>query len=176
MGGGRFSWALTGTVIIAAVGVTAAGVAGPDGRVIVLVLAAVGIGLVWLSFARAHRVVRDAEVRLRRAHGGAGLVERVNLWMLPSGRAGKLPPHFVTVDPMQVAFRRMDGSAILSIPVAQIDLLETLTAAGDRTGDKAVTILFGDPQQTVQFFTVTYIGSDLLEQRVRTAAELPAAP
>lgn len=175
MGGGRFSWALAGSVVIAAVGLTASGVAGPDGRVLVLVLSAVGIGLVWLAFARARRVVRDAELRLRREHG-AGLVEQVNLWALPTGRAGKLPPHFITVDPALVAFRHMDGSVILRIPVEQIDLIGTFTAVGDRTGDKAVTILFGDPQQTVQFFTVTYLGSRLLERRVRVAAELLTTP
>ncbi|CAN5245246.1 hypothetical protein BH11ACT3_BH11ACT3_06410 [soil metagenome] len=150
------------------------GIGAEVGPPVSFVLVAVGAILAAVvivgSFVLA-RPVRAAERAMRGQHPDA-LLEQVILWHLPSGPAGKLPPHVIVADPHEVTFRTYDDAVLARVAVADIDLLDTLTAQGDRSRDKATTLLFGDPQQLIQFFTATHLSPAKLTARVRKWTEL----
>lgn len=145
-------------------------------RWIILGLALVGIVALWSAAIRNGRVERDVRQRLEAEHPGA-LVERVRIWRLPHGplEAGT-PAHFIVADAREVTFETIDQVVLLRIPVTEIGLVDLLTAKGDRGREKAVTIIYGEFQDAVQFFTVTYLSADRLLERVRTAIAQPDAP
>lgn len=143
-------------------------------RIAILILAASLIGLLWVAALRNGEAERAAIRRLRAEHPGS-LVERVRLWSLPKGRVDKdIPVHFLVADAGEILFETIDRTALLRIPVAEIGFLDPVTAQGDRVRDRALTIIYGDDQDTVQVFTLTYTGIAKLGARLRKAIGWPA--
>ena len=143
-------------------------------RIAILVLAASLIGLLWVVAMRNGEAERAAIRRLRAEHVGS-LVERVRLWSLPKGRVDTdIPMHFLVADAEEILFETIDRTALLRIPVAGIGFIDPVIAQGDRVRDTALTIIYGDDQETVQFFTLTYTGIRKLRARLRTAIGWPA--
>jgi hypothetical protein len=128
----------------------------------------------WYSAIRNRRVERDARNRLVAEHPGS-LVERVRLWALPAGRVdAEVALHFVIADAREISFETIDQTVLLRIPVAEIGLIDVARAQGDRTRDTALTVVYGDdPQQAVQFFTVSYDGLPRFAKRLRIAIGWP---
>jgi hypothetical protein len=143
-------------------------------KVLIGVLAAVLIVVPWYSAIRNRRVERDARNRLVAEHPGS-LVERVRLWALPAGRVdAEVALHFVIADAREISFETIDQTVLLRIPVAEIGLIDVARAQGDRTRDTALTVVYGDdPQQAVQFFTVSYDGLPRFAKRLRIAIGWP---
>jgi hypothetical protein len=142
-------------------------------RIVVVVFALVLIGVLWVSAIRNGAEERDARRLLREQHPGS-LVERVRLWSLPHGPVDKdAPMHFVVADAAEILFESADRTALLRIPVAEIGFIDPVTAQGDRTRDKALTIIYGDEQNVVQVFTITYAGIASLGRRIRKAIGWP---
>jgi hypothetical protein len=171
VGFGLISFSLAMLVIA----MTAAVVATTDValRIIILVIAAALVGTLWVAAVRNGAEEREARRRLRDEHPGS-LVERVRLWSLPHGRVDRdLPVHFIIADAGEIAFETIDRTALLRIPVAEIGFIDPVAAKGDRVRDKALTIIYGDEQNVVQVFTLTYAGIGGLGARVRTAIGWP---
>lgn len=143
-------------------------------RIVILLASAAVIVALWAAAIRNGRAEREARDRLRAEHPGA-LVERVRLWTLPHGRVDRdIPVHFIVADASEVSFEDIDQTVLLRVPVADIGLVDLVTAKGDRARDKAVTLIYGDEQLVVQFFTITYAGNGRLRDRVRVAIGQPA--
>jgi hypothetical protein len=143
-------------------------------RIAIVAIAVVLIGVLWISAIRNGAEEREARKRLRDEHPGS-LVERVRLWSLPHGRVDKdLPVHFIIADAGDVVFETVDRTALLRIPAEEIGFIDPVTAQGDRTRDKALTIIYGDEKNVVQLFTVTYAGIWGLGSRIRKAIGWPA--
>jgi hypothetical protein len=142
-------------------------------RIVIVVIAVALIGLLWVSAVRNGAEEREARGRLRDDHPGS-LVERVRLWKLPRGPVDKdVPVHFIIADAGELLFETIDRTALLRIPVDEIGFIDPVIAQGDRVRDKALTIIYGDEQNVVQFFTVTYAGIWGLGSRVRKAIGWP---
>jgi hypothetical protein len=143
-------------------------------RIVVVGLAVVLIGVLWVSAIRNGAEEREARRRLRDRHPGS-LVERVRLWSLPHGRVeADIPMHFMIADAAEIAFETIDQTALLRIPVPEIGFIDPVAAQGDRVRDKALTIIYGDEQNVVQVFTLTYAGIGGLGLRVRKAIGWPS--
>jgi hypothetical protein len=143
-------------------------------RLVVLAFGALLIGVLWVTAIRNGAEEREARKRLREEHPGS-LVERVRLWSLPSGRVDKdLPVHFIIADAGDIVFETVTRTALLRIPVEEIGFIDPVTAQGDRTRDKALTIIYGDEENVVQLFTITYAGTAALGSRIRKAIGWPA--
>jgi hypothetical protein len=167
-------FSITAAIIAAAVGLAATVVFDTGPRIVLFALAAVLVAILWTAASRNNRVERDVRRRLQAEHPGA-LVERVRLWSLPHGRVEPgTPLHFVIADASEISFEDVDQVVLLRVPVAELGLIDVLTASGDRARDKAVTLIYGDDQLVVQFFTITYTANNRLEKRVRTAIGWPA--
>jgi hypothetical protein len=142
-------------------------------KVLIPVAAFALIAVLWIAAVRNGAGERTAVARLRAAHPGA-FVERVTLWSLPDGLAGKdLPMHFIVADPEEIRFEAEDGSALARVPVAEIGFVDLVRAKDDRAGDKALTIIFGDEQDVVQVFPDMNLGLMKLRSRVRKAIGWP---
>ncbi|MEO8262893.1 MAG: hypothetical protein ABI566_10025 [Pseudolysinimonas sp.] len=138
-------------------------------RIVILVLFAAFIAALWGAAVQNGRLERQTRDRLRAEHPGA-LVERVRLWSLPNGPVDRdIPMHFIVADASEITFEEVDQTVLLRIPVADVGYLDLVTAQHDRAKDKAVTLIYGDEQHTVQFFTLTFASNDRLRDRVRTA-------
>ena len=167
-------------LISVSVAIAAAGIAIAAGwtedwavRVVILVLAALLIGALWFAAIRNSRVERDARRRLQQEHPGA-LVERVRLWSLPHGRIDpETPPHFLIADTREISFETYTQTVLLRIAVAELGFVDLVTAQQDRVRDKALTLIYGDAQDTVQVFTVTYDATERLRARLRKAIGWP---
>lgn len=143
-------------------------------RVAILVLVVLFIGYLWVSAIRNGAEEREARRRLLDQHPGSH-VERVRLWSLPAGRVdADLPMHFLIADAGEIVFETVDRTALLRIPVDEIGFIDPVRAQGDRVGDKALTIIYGDEQNVVQVFTVTYAGTWGLGARIRKAIGWPS--
>jgi hypothetical protein len=168
---------ISGTVAIiaAAVGVAATLVVETAPRILIFALVAILIAVLWTLAIRNSRVERDFRTRLKAEHPGA-LVERVRLWSLPHGRVhADVPIHFLVADASEITFETIDQTVLLRIPVAELGLIDLVTAQHDRAKDKALTLIYGDDEAAVQLFTVTYSANDRLATRLRTAIGWPAA-
>lgn len=144
-------------------------------RVVIVVLAVASIGVLWTVAARNGQVEREYRTRLKAEHPGA-LVERVNLWSLPNGRVEPgTPMHFLVADASEISFETITQTVLLRIPVTELGFIGLVTAQGDRVKDKALTLIYGDDQSTVQLFTITYSANDRLGSRLRTAIGWPPA-
>lgn len=142
-------------------------------RIVIIAFALVLVGVMWVSAIRNGSEERDARRRLRDEHPGS-LVERVRLWSLPHGRVDKdAPMHFVVADASEILFETVDRTALLRVPVAEIGFIDPVAAQGDRVRDKALTIIYGDEQNVVQVFTLTYAGTASLGRRLREAIGWP---
>lgn len=138
-------------------------------RIVILVLTLALIAALWGAAVNNGRLERETRNRLRAEHPGA-LVERVRLWSLPKGRVDRdIPMHFLIADASEISFEEVDQTVVLRIPVEDVTFVDLVTAQHDRAKDKAVTLIYGDDQQTVQFFTITYASNDRLRDRVRAA-------
>ncbi|MEO8095450.1 MAG: hypothetical protein ABI632_11015 [Pseudolysinimonas sp.] len=168
---------ISASAVIAAVGISIATVSTDivGLRIVILLAVAGGIVALWARAVQNGRAEREARDRLRAEHPGA-LVERVRLWALPQGRADRgIPIHFIVAEAEEVSFETVDQTVLLRIPVADLGFADLVAAQADRARDKAVTLIYGDEQLTVQFFTITYVGQDKLCDRVRTAIGWPPA-
>lgn len=142
-------------------------------RIVIVAFALVVVGIMWVSAIRNGEEERDARRRLRDQHPGS-LVERVRLWSLPRGPVAKdAPMHFIVADAEEILFETVDRTALLRIPVAEIGFIDPVAAQGDRARDKALTIIYGDEQNVVQVFTITYAGIANLGRRIRKAIGWP---
>jgi hypothetical protein len=147
----------------------------PALKVLIGILALALIVVPWFSAVRNSRFDRATRERLRLEHPGA-LVERVRLWALPHGRIEPgTPVHFIIADAGEVSFETVEQMVLLRIPTPEIGFLDPVRAQGDRTRDQALTIIYGDEQNTVQFFTVSYDGLPRFAKRLRTAIGWPAS-
>ncbi len=143
-------------------------------RIVILIFALVLIGVLWVSAIRNGAEEREARRSLLDQHPGSH-VERVRLWSLPAGRVdADLPMHFLIADAGEILFETVDRTALLRIPVDEIGFIDSVRAQGDRVGDKALTIIYGDEQNVVQVFTVTYAGTWGLGARIRKAIGWPS--
>jgi hypothetical protein len=143
-------------------------------RLLIIAFGLILIGVLWVVAIRNGREEREARKRLRDDHPGS-LVERVRLWSLPNGRVDKnTPAHFIIADAGDVVFETIDRTALLRIPVEEIGFIDPVTAQGDRSRDKALTIIYGDDENVVQLFTITYAGTAALGSRIRKAIGWPA--
>ena len=143
-------------------------------RIVVVILFLAAIALLWALALRNGEVERETRRRLRTEHPGA-LVERVRLWALPHGRVERdLPMHFLIADASEIAFETVDQTVLLRFPVADLGFIDLVTAQYDKARDKALTLIYGDEQLTVQLFTITYSANDRLGKRLRTAIGWPA--
>jgi hypothetical protein len=143
-------------------------------RFLIIGIGVVLVAVLWVIAVRNGRIEKAARLRLQAQHPGS-LVERVKLWMLPEGRPQRdTPMHFVIADAGDIVFETIDSTALLRIPVAEIGFVGLVRAQGDTTRDRAVTIIYGDEQHTVQFFTITNASLDKLEARIRKAIGWPA--
>jgi hypothetical protein len=137
------------------------------------VAAIVLIGVLWTSAIRNGHAERVARLRLKDEHPGA-LVERVRLWMLPHGRVEPdLPVHFLIADAREISFETIEQTVLLRIPVEDLGFADLVAAQGDRVRDRALTLIYGDEQLTVQFFTITYASMGKLRARLRKAIGWP---
>jgi hypothetical protein len=174
IGIGLFSW----TIAIAAIGVSiAAAVAVATEsllpRILVLVVTGVGLLALWLAAIRNERVEKEVRERLKSEHPGS-LVERVRIWALPHGRLEPgTPDHFLIADTREISFETVDQVVLLRIPVPELGFADLVTAQGDRAREKAMTLIYGEFQDTVQFFTITFLGTAKLRDRVRRAIGWP---
>jgi hypothetical protein len=165
------------SILILALAISVAGIFVDSLGVRLLVVAA-GVVLVvvlWMVAVRNGRAVREFRDRLKTENPGA-LVEQVRLWMLPKGRPEPgIPATFLIASPTEVSFQDIDQVVHLRIPVADLGFVGLVRAQQDATTrDKALTLIYGDDQFTVQFFTITSASLDKLEARVRTAIAWPA--
>lgn len=143
-------------------------------RIVILIFALVFIGVLWVAAIRNGAEERDSRRGLLAQHPGSH-VERVRLWSLPAGRVdADLPMHFLIADAGEILFETVDRTALLRIPVDEIGFIDPVRAQGDRVGDKALTIIYGDEQKVVQLFTVTYAGTGGLGSRIRKAIGWPS--
>lgn len=141
---------------------------------LIVALAVVLTAVLWTLAIRNNREEGTARRRLQAEHPGA-LVERVRLWSLPHGRiAPGTPLHFVIADASEISFETIDQTVLLRIPVSDLGFVDLVKAKGDRSRDRALTLIYGDDQLAVQVFTVTYSGLEKLRARVRTAIGWPA--
>lgn len=164
------------SVVILVLAVTTAVVVTPDVplRIVILVFAAVLVGVLWVSAVRNGAEEREARRRLREQHPGS-LVERIRLWSLPAGRVdADIPIHFLIADAGEILFETIGGTALLRIPVEEVGYIDPVAAQGDRVKDKALTIIYGDEQHVVQVFTLTYAGIRALGSRLRKAIGWPS--
>ncbi|HEV7742044.1 MAG TPA: hypothetical protein VGO65_06460 [Pseudolysinimonas sp.] len=164
------------TIAIAAAGIAIAAGWTQDGAVrgSILALAAALIAVLWIVAIRNGRLERNTRLRLQEEHPGA-LVERVRLWSLPRGRVDPdTPPHFIVADTREITFETYSRTVLLRIPVADLGFVDLVTAQHDRVRDKALTLVYGDDEDTVQLFTVTYDATERLRSRLRKAIGWPA--
>ena len=163
------------SILIAALGISIAGIFTDDLglRLVILALAAATIGVLWTAALRNGRVEHAARERLRAEHPGA-LVERVRVWALPHGR---LEPHtpmqFLIADTREVTIETINQTVLVRIPVAELGFVGLVRAQGDKARDRALTLIYGDEQLTVQVFTITYASLDKLQTRLRAAIAWP---
>ncbi len=142
-------------------------------RLVIIGFVAVFIGVLWMSAIRNGAEEREARRRLRDEHPGS-MVERVRLWSLPHGHVeADIPMHFIVADAGEILFETVARTALLRIPVPEIGFIDPVTAQGDRVKDKALTIIYGDEQNVVQVFTLTYAGIPALGARLRRAIGWP---
>lgn len=142
-------------------------------RVVIAVLFLAAIGVLWTAAVRHGRVEREYRKRLTAEHPGA-LIERVILWSLPNGRVEPgTPMHFLIADASEISFETISQTVLLRIPVTELGFVDLVTAQGDRVKDKALTLIYGDDQNTVQLFTITYSANDRLGSRLRKAIGWP---
>lgn len=166
---------ISATVVIMAVGAVVAVLATQvmPVRIIVLLLFLALVAAVWGRAVQNGRFEKATRVRLQSEHPGA-LVERVRLWSLPHGRVPKdTPVHFIVADAREISFEDVEQTVLVRIPVTELGFVDLVTARGDRARDKALTLIYGEDQHTVQFFTVTYAGQERLRSRVRAAIGWP---
>ncbi|HTL41749.1 MAG TPA: hypothetical protein VL294_09770 [Pseudolysinimonas sp.] len=166
---------ISATVVIMAVGAVVAVLATQvmAVRIVVLLLFLALVVAVWGRAVQNGRFEKATRFRLEGEHPGA-LVERVRLWSLPHGRVPRdTPTHFIVADAREISFEDVEQTVLVRIPVAELGFVDLVTARGDRTRDKALTLIYGDDQHTVQFFTVTYMGQEKLRSRVRAAIGWP---
>jgi hypothetical protein len=165
---------VTAAIVVAAVALAARATDIAGVRILIGVLALVLIAALWVAGLRNSRIEREARTRLQSEHPGA-LVERVRVWSLPHGRLEPgTPLQFLNADASEISFETIDQVVLLRIPVAELGLVDLVTAQHDRARDKALTLIYGDFQDTVQLFTVTYTGTEKLRARLRTAIGWPA--
>jgi hypothetical protein len=150
------------SIAIVAAGVGIAALSGAEfaGRIAIIVVAVLLVATVWVFGVRNNGVEREARRRLQAEHPGS-LVERVRVWSLPHRRleAGT-PMHFLIADTRENVIETIDQTVLVRFPVAEVGFVDLVTAQGDRARDKALTIIYGDEQLTVQLFTVTYSGTE----------------
>jgi hypothetical protein len=164
------------TILLIALGITIGWYliedVGP--RIVVVVLFVAAIGVLWTAALRNGRFEREARDRLRAEHPGA-LVERVRVWALPHGRLEKdTPIQFLIADASEITIETITQTVLVRIPVPELGLIDLVTAQHDRAKDKALTLIYGDEQNVVQLFTITYSANDRLGARLRTAIGWPA--
>ena len=142
-------------------------------RIVIAVLFLAAIGVLWTAAVRNGQVEREYRNRLKAEHPGA-LIERVILWSLPNGRVEPgTPMHFLVADASEISFETISQTVLLRIPVTELGFVDLVTAQGDRVKDKALTLIYGDDQNTVQLFTITYSANDRLGSRLRKAIGWP---
>lgn len=163
------------TVVIAVIGISLIATFPEAGiRILIVVLTLAAIGVIWTSAIRNGQAERDFRKRLKEQHPGA-LVERVILWSLPKGRVEPgTPMQFLVADATEILFETINQTVLLRFPVEELSHVDLVTAQGDRVKDKALTLIYGEEQNVVQFFTVTYAANDRLGARLRTAIGWPA--
>jgi hypothetical protein len=166
---------ISATVVIMAVGAVIAVLATQlmPVRIVVLLLFLALVVAVWGRAVQNGRFEKATRARLQGEHPG-GLVERVRLWALPHGRVPRdAPIHFIVADAREISFEDVEQTVLLRIPVDELGVVDLVTARGDRVRDQAVTLVYGDDQHVVQFFSVTYLGQENLRGRVRAAIGWP---
>lgn len=164
------------SVLILGVFVALAASFGPtlEVRLVIVILGIALVGVLWVAAVRNGRAEKAFRARLQEQHP-ASLVERVRIWMLPQGKPEKgTPATFIVADAGEITFQDLDELVLLRIPVADIGFIGPVRAQGDDAKDKAVTIIYGDDNLTVQFFTITHASLEKLEARIRTAIGWPA--
>jgi hypothetical protein len=160
-------------IAVGALGLAARATDDTGARILILVLSTVLIAVLWFVAARNAGAERAVRRRLQEQHPGA-LVERVRIWALPHGRLEPgTPQHFIVADASEISFETVEQTVLLRIPVAELGLADLVTAQGDRSRDKALTLIYGEFQDTVQVFTLTFTGVDKLRARVRKAIGWP---
>ena len=165
------------SILILALFVVTAGFFPQDlGLRLLIVAAGVAIvGVLWSVAVRNGRFERAARERLQSEHPGA-LVERIRLWMLPQAKPEPgIPLTFIVADTREISFEDSDQVVHLRVPVADLGFIGLVRAQGDNAKDKALTLIYGDEQHTVQFFTITAASHDKLEARIRTAIGWPSS-
>jgi hypothetical protein len=144
-------------------------------RLVIIALGVVLVGVLWTVAVRNGRAEREVRDRLKAEHPGA-LVERVRLWLLPQGKPEPgIPLTFIVADTREISFEDADQVVHIRIPVAELGFIGLVRSQSDTTRDRAVTLIYGDDQLTVQFFTITNASLDKLEARIRTAVGWPAS-
>ena len=165
------------SILIMALFISVAGFFAPGSlplRLLIVALGIAAVGVLWTAAIRNGRAEREVRDRLRAEHPGA-LVERVRLWLLPQGKPEPgIPPTFLVADTRAISFEDTDQVVHLRIPVADLGFIGLVRSQSDTTRDRAVTLIYGDDQLTVQFFTITSASLDKLEARIRTAVGWPA--
>jgi hypothetical protein len=164
------------SILIAALDITIAGFFVNDlgVRLVILALGVAAIGVLWTAAIRNGQVEREARKRLQAEHAGA-LVERVRVWTLPNGRPEPhTPMQFLVADAREVRIETINQTVLVRIPVADLGFVGLVRAQGDKARDRAITLIYGSEQHSVQFFTITYSSLDKLQTRLRTAIGWPA--
>jgi hypothetical protein len=163
------------SILIAAIGVSVLPAFPETGlRILIAVLFLAAIGVLWAAAIRNGRAERVFRKRLKEQHPGA-LVERVILWSLPKGRVEPgTPMQFLVADATEILFETINETVLLRFPVEELSYIDLVTAQGDRVKDKALTLIYGEEQNVVQLFTITYSANDRLGARLRKAIAWPA--
>jgi hypothetical protein len=164
------------SILIAALDITIAGFFVNDLglRLVILALGVAAIGVLWTAAIRNGRVERDARKRLLAENPGA-LVERVRVWALPHGRPEPhTPMQFLVADAREISIETINQVVLVRFPVPDLGFVGLVRAQGDKAGDKAITLIYGEEQHTVQLFTITHASLDKLQVRLRAAIGWPA--
>ena len=164
------------SILIAAIDITIAGwfVNDLGVRLVILALGVAVIGVLWAAAIRNGRVEKEARSRLLAEHPGA-LVERVRVWTLPHGRPEPhTPMQFLIADARELSIETITQTVLVRVPVTDLGFVGLVRAQGDSARDRAITLIYGPEQHTVQFFTITYSSLEKLQTRLRTAIGWPA--
>ena len=97
-------------------------------------------------------------------------MERVRLWSLPHRPLERdTPVHFLIADATEVTFETIDRTVLLRVLVTDLKRVELIPARHDRARDLALTLIYGEDDEVVQLFTVTYTGTEKLRDRLLAA-------